>query len=126
MPEWNYGNQGYYNPWALYGGDQNWWGTEFVRRDLSTQPGMERGVYSRFLADNGFGGNTRMDQFARGQFGQMEDAYKAAIMTNPNLNRIDFYKQNFDEDAIRRAYAGMAPSQVGAFYPSQTRVIRFT
>jgi hypothetical protein len=126
MPEWNYGTGGYYNPGDLYGADKNWWETPFVRRDLSTQPGMERGVYTRFLGENGFGGGTMKDQFARGQFGQMEDAFKAAMMTNPNLNRIDFYKQNFDHDAISRAYAALAPSQRNAFQPSQTRVIRFT
>ena len=123
---WNYGINGFFDPNDWYGANQDWWRTPFVRDDLSTQPGMERGVYTRFLADNGFGGNTLKDQFAQSQFGRMEDAYKAALLSNPSLNRIDFYKQNFDNDAINRAYASLAPSQRGFFGPTQTRWIRFT
>lgn len=126
MPQWNYGNNPFYDFNSWYGAGQNWWNTPFVRNDLSTQPGMERGVYERFLTENGLGGMTNKDQFARGQFGRMEDAFKAAMLSNPSLNRIDFYKQNFDRNALDRAFASLAPSQRGQFNPAQTRTIRFT
>jgi hypothetical protein len=124
---WNYGINGFYDPFSNYGNPNGFagWDSPFVRNDLSTQPGMERGVYSRFLAENGFGGQTNRDRFAQAQFGPMEDAYKAALLTNPNLNRIDFYKQNFDAHALDNAYAALAPSQRGQFAPAQTRWIRF-
>ena len=122
---WNYGTNGFFDPNDWYGANQDWWRTPFVRDDLSTQPGMERGVYTRFLAENGFSGNTMRDQFARSQFGPMEDAFKAALLSNPSLNRIDFYKQNFDANAVDNAYASLAPSQRGLFAPAQTRWIRF-
>ena len=124
---WNYGTNGFYDPFSDYGNPSGefGWGSPYVRNDLSTQPGMERGVYTRFLAENGFGGNTMRDQFAQSQFGRMEDAYKAALMSNRDLNRIDFYKQNFDSGAIDNAYAALAPSQRCLFAPGQTRWVRF-
>lgn len=123
MPMWTGGGNPFYNPNSFYGAADSFWDTPFVRNDLSTQPGMERGVFERFLTNEGFGGNTRRDQFGQSQFGRMEDAFKAALMTNPNLNRIDFYDQN--RGALARAFAALAPSQRGEFAPAQTRVIRF-
>lgn len=120
---WNQGNNPFYDPTSWYGGNQDWWRTPFVQNDLAEQPGMERGLYERFLTARGFGGMTNRDQFGRAQFGRIEDAFKAALMSNPNLSRANFYRQatrNLDD-----AYNALAPTQRGMFAPQQTRWIRF-
>lgn len=116
----------YFNPNDWYTDDKgkDWWGSNFVRNDLSTQPGMERGVYQQFLSDRGFGGGlSRRDMFAKSQFGNIEDSFKQALLHNPSLNRIDFYRQA--SKGLDNAYASLSPQQRGEFNPQQTRVIRY-
>ena len=81
-------NTGYYNPYNAYGGTQ--WG--YNPGDFATSPlgnqyleGNHDAAFTRYLAQLGYQPNTNLGEYARQQFGRVDDAYKAALGTNPFL-----------------------------------------
>lgn len=107
-----------------YGTGQNWTDTPFVKEYLDPQ--VPQGVYTGFLASNGFGGQDRRSQWARGLYGQTQNGYQAALRVNPALAYRDYLSQQFGPSGLGDLWNGMSFSQRGeqpSLYQPNTRII---
>lgn len=115
-PNW-YGGS---NP--ITGDSQDWYRTPFVRDGLSND--LPGGEFERFLTEQGFGGNTNRDQWARNQYNRAQSGYQAALLTNPALT-FRRYLNTLEGGWLDRAFAGLSPQERGAYMPSQSKIVRW-
>ena len=102
----------FFNPQSTYGGTVGWDTTPFVKDYLDPQ--IPQGVYTGFLANQGLGGFDRQSQWARGQYGQTQSGYQAALRQNPALSYNDYLRQQFGgSGGFGNIWAGLAPDQRG-------------
>lgn len=94
-----------------YGATQRWETTPEVLLDLDPQ--IPQGVYTSFLAKNGFGGQDRRGTWARGLYGQTQSGYQAALRENPTLTYHDYLRKQFRKGGLDRMWGGFAPEQRG-------------
>lgn len=99
---------GFFDPTSLYGGTQNWYDTDFSRSYIS--PNVPRGEFEKYLTEQGFGGETRRDQYTRGQYGRTQSGYEAALLTNPLLRYADYLRTLGGFDGL---WQGLTPDQRG-------------
>lgn len=124
--------QGFYTPgfakdggdWG-YGGTQDWQKTPFVTQFLD--PEIPQGVYTSFLEGNGFGGGlNRRAQWARGQYGQTQSGYQAALRENPTLTYRDYLTKQFGKTGMEKMWRTATPNQRGeqtGAWAGPTRII---
>lgn len=94
-----------------YGSSQNWQKTPLVEDYLDPQ--IPQGVYTSFLAKNGFGGQDRRSTWARGQYGQTQSGYQAALRENPTLTYADYLAKQFGTTGLNNMWAGLSFDQRG-------------
>ena len=116
---------GYFDPTSQYGGTLPWQDTPLVKDYL--EPEIPQGVYTDFLAQNGFGGMDGRNEWARQQYGRTQQGYQAAVTRNPNLSYREYLSQQFPQ-GMNNIWAGLTPGQRGE-RPNQfvgpTRLIRW-
>jgi len=83
------------------------WGTQFPNSPIGkiytqTEPGV---AFTRATAGWG-GGIDPRGRFVQGQESRLEDAYKAAVATNPNLRRDEFFSQ-FGPEFFQNLWQGL-------------------
>lgn len=108
----------YFNPNSYYGGDQNYWnnqtgqptnfwaGTRYSYLDQNPDA-----VYTMFTSPFA-GGTDPYSSWVRNQYGQTQDAYRAALSMNPDLTYQQFLS-DFGEQGFYDRYRQMAPQQRG-------------
>ncbi len=97
----------------LYGINKNASHTEYVQKDLD--PANPQGVYTSFLAQNGYGGTDRQSIFAKNQYAQTLAGYQSALRTNPGLSYRDYIKTQFGDRAggLGQMFLNATPDQRG-------------
>jgi len=86
-------NGGYYQPYNTYGSQQYGYGLgDFAQTPLGGQylEDNHDAAFTRYLANMGYNPTTNQGDFARQQFGKVDDAFKAAQATNPFLKFTDY------------------------------------
>jgi hypothetical protein len=101
----------FFDPNNSYGGAQDWASTPFVNQYLDPQ--IPQGVYTGFLANNGFGGFNRQNDFARSLYGQTQTGYQAATRQNPALSYLDYLNQQFGGGGLQNMWNSSTPEQRG-------------
>lgn len=122
------GNTPFWRPHNWYGGinpetgqSQDWYNTPDVRDFLSeTLPG---GEWLRFATEQGYGGTGRRAQLANQMYGEAQQGYESAQLSNPNLT-FRKYLNTLEGGWLDKALAGLTMSQRGAYHPAMTRIIR--
>ena len=71
-----------------------------------------RAAYTRAVAPFA-GGDTNFAKWVQSQYARVEDAYKAAVATNPNLTRTDFYGQVLNPAILQRQFQRLGPAGRG-------------
>lgn len=119
----------FYRPGNGYGGRnpttgerQDWYNTPEVRDDPDN-PNAPYGEWERFINEQGFGGMTNRDQWARSLFNRASSGFDAAQLTNPGLTWRK-YLNTLEGGWMDNLYRTLTPQQRGLFAPGQTRVIR--
>lgn len=122
------GAGGYFDPRNTYGAQQYGFTPQ---RPFTSSPVGQRiidadreAAYTRFLRERGIGQFGSRANFARQQYPQVEEGFRAAQLTNPFLpfyGAPGSYLGGIDLDAIYRA---LVPSQRGeSNFPSRARTI---
>lgn len=101
----------FYNPASQYGAKNDWATTPLVTNYLDPQ--IPQGVYTNYLANQGFGGQDRRSQWARGMYGQTQSGYQAALRENPALSYASYLQKQFGPTGLQNMWAGLAPQQRG-------------
>lgn len=93
---------------------QSPWGLDFPTAPIAQQylQGEPRAAFTRATAPFA-GGDSNFARWVQSQFARVEDAYKAAVATNPNLRRTDFYGQVLNPDALRAQFQRLGPAGRG-------------
>ena len=106
---------GYYNPYSTYGGDAYGYTTPgaFSSSPLGNQylEDNHDAAFTRALANWGYAPNTNQGEWGRNQFGRIDDAYKAALGTNPFLT-FQNYLSGVNGN-LQNQWAGMTYQQRG-------------
>lgn len=98
---WNYGNwgstNGWYNPNSLYGANQSYISAPIISGagGYLEQPSNYDASWTRYAAEMGWDSSTALGKYARNQFPQIEEGYRASLATNPFL-RFNEYIRGLD------------------------------
>jgi len=114
----------WYTPNSGYGGTQDWRSTGLIKDYIDPQ--IPRGVFQSYLSQNGFGGTSKQDQFAQGQYSNTQTGYQAALRENPTLSYLDYLNQQFGTGGMRNLWLNATPDQRGespSRWTGPTRVI---
>jgi hypothetical protein len=101
------GSNPFYSPDSTYGSNQNWWTTPLVQQSVTPQA-----RYEKWITDQGYGGNTRKSDIARGLYERANAGFAAATGNNPNLDFGD-YLGTLGPSFLQREMADMTPDQMG-------------
>ena len=97
---------------------QNWFDTPWGQEYGEDNPEAE---YTNFLGAQGAGGQDRFGNWARSLYGQMRNAYSAAVQRNPELTWRRYLKTI--DGSLQNLYASQTPDQKGIGIPTQTKTI---
>lgn len=123
MNWWQPGNNyGGWNPQT--GQPQDWWDTGYVQDDVLGTDSANRGVFERFLTENGFGGYGRNAQLMRNLYNQSLSGQEAAQLSNPGLTYYD-YLQQLGPGFLNQQVMAMGPQQRGDYTPARTTWMRW-
>jgi hypothetical protein len=120
MPSWT--PQPQQNPYYSTGNPYGWAeGTSYQTTPIANiYRQIEPGVAWTVATSPYAGGLNPYARFVQGQEGRVEDAYKAAVATNPNLTRDQFFAGL--QPQFQRMWAGLGPrgrqDQRGLYAPS--------
>ena len=119
-------NSPFFTKGALYGSKVNNDSTPYVRTDLDPQ--NPQGVYTSFLAQNGFGGTDRQSNYAKNQYSNTLAGYQAALRTNPGLSYREYLMTQLGAhgEGLGQAFLNATPNQRGeqpSLWSSNARTI---
>lgn len=104
------------------GGKKNLYDTGWSKEIGKANPLSE---WTRWTSLSGMGGNNRMGQFAKNQFGNFQNAFNAHLLERPDANMRDFAKQTDPMAALRNEWLGSSAQARGLNNASRASTIRW-
>lgn len=97
-----------------YGGDRHWLTTpEVTNPGFGIDNDIPQGVYSAFLANNGWDAMNRQGDWARSLYGRTQSGYQAALRENPNLTYREYLSKQLGTTGLRNMWLSATPDQRG-------------
>lgn len=105
------------------GNPQDWWNTGWVQDDVLASDDANRGVWQRFLTDQGMPSFGRQAQLARNMYNPSLGGLDAARLSNPALTYYD-YLQELGPNFLQNQIMGMTQQERGDYIPGRTTWLR--
>jgi hypothetical protein len=105
----------YFDINANYGAAQNMYDSPYVEQFMS--PEAPGGEWERLLTDQGLGGSSKKDTWARNQYGRSQQGFEAAqLNSGPGLSYRTYLQQFYGPRFFDANWAKLAPTQRGENY----------
>lgn len=103
---------GFYDPGRSYGADRQWATTPIISGPSGYLENDWNALYTRFIAPWAVG-ESPFARWVRGQQGEVQDAFRAAIASNPMLTGQQFLEQLGPQSFSSQWFGNLTPAQRG-------------